>query len=181
MRVDANYRFIAAYQEVNARVSQRQQALNLYVSLVVSLLAALVALQPASGTGASLPAEWLVLGFPVATLSLALLNFKAERAITNLRRFLAELERFDGAHLALPSYNSDPRWITSANAARRFHDHAATLLATGGLSIGWGAACSIYPERVLGAPVLLAGGVLLGVASLLLLVITPRFHYRPTE
>jgi hypothetical protein len=86
MRVDANYRFIAAYQEVNARVAQRQQALNLYVSLVVSLLAALVALRPASGAGTSLPAEWLVLGFPVATLSLALLNYKAERAITNLRR-----------------------------------------------------------------------------------------------
>ncbi len=46
MRVDANYRFIAAYKEVNARVAQRQQALGLYVSLVVSLLAALVAWMP---------------------------------------------------------------------------------------------------------------------------------------
>lgn len=44
MRVDANYRFIAAYKEVNARVAQRQQALGLYVSLVVSLLAGLVLL-----------------------------------------------------------------------------------------------------------------------------------------
>ena len=88
MRVDANYRFIAAYQEVNTRVAQRQQALALYVSLVVSLLAALVALRPGSGAG-TLPAEWLALGFPVATLNLALLNYKSERAITNLRRFLA--------------------------------------------------------------------------------------------
>lgn len=46
VRVDANYRFIAAYQEVNARVAQRQQALGLYVSLVVSLLAARVAGMP---------------------------------------------------------------------------------------------------------------------------------------
>lgn len=177
MRVDANYRFIAAYQEVNARVAQRQQALALYVSLIVSLLAALVALRSGAAT---LPAEWLALGFPVATLSLALLNCKAERAISNLRRFLAELEQLDEAHLDLPSYNSDPAWIASANAARRFHDHAATLLAAGGLAIGWGAACSIYPERVLAAPVLLAAGGLLGAASLLLLALTPRFHYRPS-
>ena len=46
MRVDANYRFIAAYHEVNARVAQRQQALGLYVSLVVSLLVLLVAWMP---------------------------------------------------------------------------------------------------------------------------------------
>lgn len=47
--VDANYRFIAAYQEVNARIAQRQQALALYVTLVVSILAALVALKPGAG------------------------------------------------------------------------------------------------------------------------------------
>lgn len=46
--VDANYRFIAAYQEVNTRVTQRQQALASYVSIVVSLLAALVALRPST-------------------------------------------------------------------------------------------------------------------------------------
>jgi hypothetical protein len=112
-------------------------------------------------------------------LTLALLNYKAERAITNLRRFLAELEQLDDAHLDLPSYNSDPRWMADANAARRFHDHAATLLAAGGLAAGWGAACGIYPERVLAAPVLLAVGGLLGLASLLLLALTPRLHYRP--
>ena len=178
MRVDANYRFIAAYQEVNARVAQRQQALGLYVSLVVSLLAALVALR--TGAGADrLPAEWLLPGFPVAALTLALLNYKAERAITNLRRFLAELERLDGADADLPSYNTDPRWSTGANAARRFHDHAATLLAAGGLAVGWGAGISIYPERVLGSPWLLGVGGVLGALALVLLAWTPRFHYRP--
>lgn len=88
--VDANYRFIAAYQEVNARINQRQQALALYVTLVVSLLAALVALKPGAD-GADVPVEWLVAGFPVASICLAFLNYKAERAITNLRRFLAAL------------------------------------------------------------------------------------------
>lgn len=61
--VDANYRFIAAYQEVNARIAQRQQALMLYVTLVVSLLAALVALRSAS-LASDVPVEWLAFGSP---------------------------------------------------------------------------------------------------------------------
>ena len=40
---DANYRFVQP-NEVNARITQRQQALALYVTLVVSLLATLVKL-----------------------------------------------------------------------------------------------------------------------------------------
>ena len=95
--VDANYRFIAAYNEVNARITQRQQALALYVTLVVSLLAALVALKSGEARG-EVPVEWLMLGFPVASLSLAFLNYKAERAITNLRRFLSALEQLGDAH-----------------------------------------------------------------------------------
>ncbi|WP_300442955.1 hypothetical protein [Zoogloea sp.] len=68
--VDANYRFIAAYQEVNARIAQRQHALALYVTLVVSILAALVALKPGATAG-HVPVEWLILGFPVASTCLA--------------------------------------------------------------------------------------------------------------
>jgi hypothetical protein len=116
--VDANYRFIAASQEVNARINQRQQALALYVTLVVSLLAALVALKP-SEARSSVPAEWLLLGFPVASVCLAFLNYKAERAITNLRRFMSALERLDDAHEILPSYNTHSKWATGANRAHR--------------------------------------------------------------
>ena len=94
--VDANYRFIAANQEVNARITQRQQALALYVSLVVSLLAVLVALRPAAGAKEP-PVEWLILGFPVASLCLAFLNYMAERAISNLRTFIAVLEQLEAA------------------------------------------------------------------------------------
>src|SRR5690606_38880090 len=72
--VDANYRFMGAYQEVNARISQRQHALALYLTLVVSLLAALVALKPSEG-GGTVPVEWLLLGFPVASICLAFLNY----------------------------------------------------------------------------------------------------------
>lgn len=122
--VDANYRFIAAYQEVNTRIAQRQQALVLYVTLVVGLLAALVALKSAN-ISENAPIEWLLLGFPVASLALAFLNYKAERSITNLRCFLAELEQLNNAHEILPSYNTDPKWSVGANKVRRFHDFAA--------------------------------------------------------
>lgn len=176
--VDANYRFIAAYQEVNARISQRQQALTLYVSLVVSLLAALVALKPGA-SGGELPVEWLVLGFPVASTSLAFLNYKAERAITNLRRFLATLEQLGNAHQELPSYNTDPQWAQGANKARRFHDYASAVLVAGGNAIGLGAVIRIYPERISENPLVIWISAAVALLSLLAVVLTPRLSYRP--
>jgi len=178
--VDANYRFIAAYQEVNARIAQRQQALALYVTLVVSLLAALVALKPGSGGGEA-PVEWLLLGFPVAALCLVFLNYKAERAITNLRHFLSALERLDDAHRALPSYNTDPRWALGANRARRYHDYATAVLVAGGNAIGLGAAWTIYPQRLAQTPYSLWAALTLAAAALAVLLATPHWHYRPAE
>ena len=141
--VDANYRYIAAYQEVNARITQRQQALALYVSCTLGLLAVVVALRPQANGAAA----WLALGFPVAAGCFALLNHKSEQAISHLRRFLCELERLDDAHLQLPSYNSDPRWAEGSNAARRFHDLAAAALVAGGNLAGLGAGCCTGPTR----------------------------------
>ncbi|RZI85967.1 MAG: hypothetical protein EOP38_03205 [Rubrivivax sp.] len=178
--VDANYRFIAASQEVNARISQRQQSLSLYVTLVVSLLAALVALKPGSGAH-ELPVEWLVLGFPVASTCLAFLNHKAELAITNLRHFMSTLERMSNEARELPSYNTDPKWTLGANQARRFHDHAAVVLAAGGNAIGIGAMLRVYPERMAANPVMLWITVGIAAASLLALLLTPRWSYRPTQ
>lgn len=176
--VDANYRFIAAYQEVNARIQQRQQALALYVTLVVSLLAALVALKPGNGPGA-VPAEWLLLGFPIASLCLAFLNLKAEQAITNLRRFLSALERLDDAHERLPSYNTHPEWAVGANRARRFHDYAAAVLATGGNAVGLGAAWALYPQRVADTPATLWVAGAVAVLSILVVLLSPRWSFTP--
>ena len=178
--VDANYRFIAASQEVNARINQRQQALALYVTLVVSLLAALVALKPSEGQDA-LPAEWLLLGFPVASVCLAFLNYKAERAITNLRRFMSALERLDNAHESLPSYNTHPKWAVGANKARRFHDYAAAVLVTAGNAVGLGAVLKIYPQRIADAPVTLWLSVAVATASVLALLLSPRWSFTPIE
>lgn len=178
--VDANYRFIAAYQEVNVRIAQRQQALTLYVTLTVSLLAALVALRPGEAAG-RLPMEWLVLGFPMASIFLAFLNYKAERTITNLRNFLSTLERLNNVHLELPSYNTDPRWARGANKVRRFQDYAAAVLATGANAMGIAAVCRIYPERIAESDFLLWLPVAGAAASILALVAIPRWSYRPAD
>jgi len=178
--VDANYRFIAASQEVNARITQRQQALALYVTLVVSLLAALVALKPTDNKG-TVPAEWLLLGFPVASLCLAFLNYKAERAITNLRRFMSVLERLDNAHAILPSYNTHREWATGANKARRFHDYAAAVLVAGGNIIGISAALKIYPSRLAEMPITVWLSVTVTVVSVLALLLVPRWSFTPEE
>lgn len=176
--VDANYRFIAAYNEVNARIAQRQQALTLYVTLTASLLAGLFALHPGEASR-QLPVEWLVFAFPVTTLCLAFLNYKAERAITNLRSFLATLERVGDAHLSLPSYNADPRWASGVNKVRRFHDYAAAVLAGGANAIGIGAVFRLYPERLADHPLLLAALVAAAVLAILALLVIPRWSYRP--
>jgi len=178
LHVDANYRFIAAYQEVNARIAQRQQALTLYVSLVVSLLAAMVALK-SGAESASLPVEWLVLGFPVASTCLVFLNYKAERAITNLRRFLSALERLDDAHHRLPSYNTDPHWAVGANKARRFHDYATAVLVAGGNAIGLGASYRIYPERLAESPAAVWVTAVVTVVMIFTVLVTPRWSYTP--
>ncbi len=178
--VDANYRFIAAYQEVNARITQRQQALALYVTLTVSLLAALVALKSGEAKG-NLPIEWLVLGFPVASTCLAFLNYKAERAITNLRRFLSELERLDNAHASLPSYNTDPKWAMGANKARRFHDFAAAVLVAGGNGIGLAAVIKIYPERMAENPIVVWLTAITALISLFALLLIPKWSYTPAS
>lgn len=176
--VDANYRFIAAYQEVNTRVAQRQQALALYVTLIVSLLAALVALRPATPLLAA-PVEWLILGFPVASLSFAFLNYKAERAITNLRTFISRLEQLGDAHLHLPSYNTEPNWSRGANRARRFHDYAVAVLVAGGNAAGLGAAKAIYALRFREAPAFMYLAISLALLSLVIVLLTPRWSYSP--
>ena len=120
-------------------------------------------------------------GFPVASTCLAFLNFKAERAITNLRRFLSTLERLERDDHGLPSYNTEPQWSSGANKARRFHDLATTLLAAGGNAIGLGAAWKIYPQRLAEANGLFYASIALALISLVVVFITPQWSYRGGE
>lgn len=179
MHVTANYRFVGAYQEVNTRIAQRQQALTIYVSLSLSLLAALVALKPGI-SGLVVPIEWLVMGFPLASVFLVMMSYKSERALTNLRRFLCVLERLGNEDEKIPSYNADPRWSTDANHARQFQDYAAALLVLGGNLIGLGAAAKIYPMRFAENPVAMWIAALLAMVSFFSLLLIPKLSFSPS-
>lgn len=177
--VSANYRFVGAYQEVNTRIAQRQQALTIYVSLVLSLLAALVGFKP--GTSAAvLPVEWLVLGFPLASTFLALMSYKAERALTNLRQFLCALERLGNEQDQIPSYNANPVWSINANHARQFQDYAAALLVLGGNLIGLFAAAKIYPAQFAEHPWTLWIAGVIALFSFIGLLWIPKLSFTPT-
>ena len=178
--VTANYRFVGAYQEVNTRIAQRQQALSIYVSLILSLLAAMVAFKPGID-GAALPIEWVVMGFPLASAFLALMNYKAERAISNLREFLCVLERLGNESGSIPSYNADPKWAVNANHARKFQDYAAALLVLGGNLVGLLAAVKIYPLRFAENPLVLWISALVALLSLIGLLLIPKLSFAPTS
>ncbi|HEY9068073.1 MAG TPA: hypothetical protein VIO33_24025 [Burkholderiaceae bacterium] len=178
--VDANYRFIAASNEVNARITQRQQTLALYVTLVLGLMAALVGFRAGGSEAAqTLPIQTLALGFPIASVSLALLNVRSELTLRNLRSFLAALEQLEDGHLRLPSYNTDAVWSDSANRARRLHDFTAALLVLASNAIALLALARVYPaEMGYRSPVAwIIAVVALGCVAALLSL--PRMAYRP--
>jgi hypothetical protein len=144
--VTANYRYISAYNELNARTSQRQQGLTIFISFFVGLLAALIASHSATALNTA-HIEWILLGFPVASASFAFLNYKYELIITNIRAYLSKIEHLGDAHLSLPSYNSDLEWVANSDRARRFHDYACAVLILACNSIGLSAFYVLYPER----------------------------------
>ena len=172
-----NYRYIAASNELNARTSQRQQALTIFISFFIGLLAALIASQNASkSSGAHI--EWILLGFPVASATFAFLNYKYERIITNLRQYLSRLEQHNQAHLALPSYNTDVEWVSSNNHARRFHDYACAILILACNSIGISAFYVLYPLRFDQSYWVLAIVILVALLTAGLHWFLPKFGYK---
>lgn len=175
--VTANYRFISAYNELNARTSQRQQALTIFITFFIGLLAALIAAHNANPQQNS-HIEWILFGFPVASATFAFLNYKYERIITNLRSYLSALERFNNAHLQLPSYNTDVHWINGSNHARRFHDYACAILILACNAIGISAFYVLFPHHLKQAFFVIVCVVIIGILSAGLHWILPKFGYR---
>lgn len=175
-QVDANYRFIAASNEVNARIAQRQQILGLYITLTLGLTAALVGLRAGGGT---VPVELLALGLPIASFVFVLLNVRTEQALTNLRRFLGELERLGDAHTVLPSYNTEPRWALEANRARRLHNWAAALLVASGNSLALAVLWRTYPLQMAADSLALWFTVAVAVGCVVALIALDRWSFRP--
>jgi len=174
--VSSNYRYVATYNEVVARISQRQQTLTLFVAIFTGLVTALIATRDMFRTSHASIA-WLMVGFPFASIALTLLNYKYENLISILRSYLASLERVKDAHLFLPSYNCDAAYIGQANRARYFHDLtcAALILAYNGVAVG--IYIAICPPGVTPYPAAIAGVVLVGAACVLAHLRLRRIHY----
>lgn len=176
--VNANYRYVAAFGELNARTSQRQQALTVFITFFIGLLAALIAAHNASKGSGDAHIEWILLGFPVASATFAFLNYKYERIITNLRRFLSALEKLNDAHLYLPSYNTNNQWVDDSNHARRFHDYACAILILACNSIGLSAFYVLFPERFQQSIWVLLTVVVVSLLAAGLHWLLPRFGYK---
>jgi multisubunit Na+/H+ antiporter MnhB subunit len=176
--VSVSYRYIAAYNEVNARIAQRQHALSIYITLIVGLIAALVASKRAEEPS-NLPIEWLLYGFSIASVCLLVLNYKYEQTLTNLRQYLSELERLNNSSMDLPSYNTETRWSAGANKGRRFHDFACALLVAACNSIALGVFYKIYPEHFKPSSFVIWVTVMTTLVSVAALLFMTRFSYKP--
>lgn len=156
-RVSANYRYIGAYNELNARIAQRKQALAFYGAICMGLIGATL-----GGVGRydapTLMALLLVL--PAATAALALINIRSERLMANLRTYLAELERLGDT--TIPAYNADPRWLASVQSHRHYYDFASgSIAAAAGICLLVLASRSPLQQlELVGAGVLIAASAL---------------------
>lgn len=132
-----NFRYLSAYNELVARIGQRQQTLTLFVAIFTGLVSALIATRDIFKAN-QVSIIWLMIGFPFASIALTMLNYKYENLISILREYLAELEKVKDAHLFFPSYNCNSVYVNRANRARHFHDLtcASLILAYNLVAIG---------------------------------------------
>ncbi|MEO7777084.1 MAG: hypothetical protein ABIY63_06100 [Fibrobacteria bacterium] len=176
----ANFRYLAVYNELVARISQRQHTLTLFVGIFSGLITALILTRDIFRTDhASI--VWLMAGFPMASIILTFLNFKYETLISILRSYLAELERVKEAHASLPSYNCDSGYMRRANRARYFHDLAcgALLLAYNCAALGtYVSICGDAIAPYAGVIALVAGFAL---ACFLAHLQLRRIYYLPSQ
>jgi hypothetical protein len=121
--IDARYQ--SAWNEVNTRITQRQNALYIFLSISLAIIA--FTFSKATFDDASTRAL-ILMPIPLSAFTLALLNAKHDQTIALLRSFLKECERAGLAqrsHVLLPlSYNDNPDFADHAKRFRRYHDWA---------------------------------------------------------
>jgi len=128
--VSMNYRYAGAWHEVNARIAQRQNALNIYVSLASGIVGILFAAGRGVAGAAANPTSFVWL-LPVISVAFAFLNYKHDVTIALLRRFMAECEQHNRdkhPELLLLGYNSSGFYMALADSARKFHDLSSAAL-----------------------------------------------------
>jgi hypothetical protein len=174
-----NFRYLSAYNELVARISQRQQTLTLFVAIFTGLVTAIVASREMFKANHPTVA-WIMVGFPFASIALTMLNFKYEMLISLLREYLAELERVKDSHLSYPSYNCDPGYMKRANQARHFHDLTCAMLILAYNVAAIGIYMSLSGETESNQLVVWGVGIIAGACFVAHLCL--RFvHYKPVH
>jgi hypothetical protein len=122
-RVSADARYLGAWNEINARIAQRQALITIYTSLALAALGAPL-LQGAGGLWRLCYAAG-----PLSVLFAMLLRMH-ERMILLLARFLAECEGSLTGD-SLPRYYAAVEWTAPVARARRIHDWVCFCLVFG--------------------------------------------------
>jgi hypothetical protein len=133
--VGMNWRYSSAWNEVNARIAQRQNAVAIFVSLATAIVAVLFT-SARSQPGLQLDPNTFSVLMPVISLVFGALNYKHDKTIALLRTYLAECEDMH-PELKLHGYNNCKRFMSIANETRRWHDISCAVLITvfNGLSL----------------------------------------------
>jgi hypothetical protein len=174
----ANFRYLSAYNELVARISQRQHTLTLFVGIFSGLITALILTRDIFRTDhASI--VWLMAGFPMASIILTFLNYKYETLISLLRGYLAELERLKEAQLSMPSYNCDADAMRKANRARYFHDLACAALLLAYNIAAIGTYISICGHAITPYKSVLAGVAIMALACFVAHMRLRSIYYMP--
>ena len=145
--VSMNYRYASAWNEVNTRIAQRQNAVTIFVSLSTAIITVLIT---------SARADTLInpnvfsLLLPAVSIVFGLLNYKHDMTIALLRDFLADCERsspIGDEKLALIGYNNiSEKYRPHADAARKFHDISCAILIVIFNGLGFIVAHLAFPE-----------------------------------
>ena len=147
--VQLSYRYRAAWGEIGTRIAQRQNALQIYVTLATGILAVIFTGRPLQLDNAGYKINPNVFFFllPIVSLTFAFLNFKHERTIAILRQFLTACETVNNSHSnPLPNYHGDEKYYKSAKRVRNWHDYASILLIIVFNAIGGWVASEAFPQ-----------------------------------
>ena len=126
--VHMNYRYAGAWNEVNARIAQRQNAVTMFVTLSSVVVTVLISSDRKSPV---LDPNWIYLLILVASLVFGFLNYKHDKTISLLRSFMADCEKSSQRHYPeahLLGYNSEPIYRKHADSIRSFHDYSCAVL-----------------------------------------------------
>jgi hypothetical protein len=123
--VSLDARYLAAWSEVNTRITQRQNALYIFLAISLAIIAFIFSSNHLQDVEIR---AVMLLSIPVTALVLAFLNAKHDETIALLRSFLAQCEisgqGYSSEILKALSYNFNTDLVDPARRYRKYHDWA---------------------------------------------------------